>query len=84
MRFRNLARVLRSAPRVSLARCAADLDWSATRRRGRSRLIEIQRERHFFFLLPCLQGQKDIATQVTQDPPSCAPLIEQSNDTVGS
>src|SRR5213080_3828444 len=41
-------------------------------------IIELQRD-----VTSLLQGQKDIATQVTQDHTVMRTLIEQSNDTVG-
>src|SRR5207245_3342164 len=43
-----------------------------------SEIIELQRD-----VTSLLQGQKDIATQVTQDHTVMRTLIEQSNDTVG-
>jgi len=42
-------------------------------------LVELQRD----VLLPLLQGQKDMTSQITQDHTVMRTLIEQSNDTVG-
>src|SRR5437660_3054463 len=75
MRYRNLAGF--GAALLVGALCGA-LIGPRTAAAVAREIIELQRD-----VTSLLQGQKDIATQVTQDHTVMRTLIEQSNDTVG-
>src|ERR1700741_5621939 len=75
MRFRNLAAF--GGALVAGAICGSLIGPVAAEAVARE-IIELQRD-----VTSLLQGQKDIATQVTQDHTVMRTLIEQSNDTVG-
>jgi len=75
MRYRNLAGF--GAALVMGAICGSLIGPRPAAAVARE-IIELQRD-----VTSLLQGQKDIATQVTQDHTVMRTLIEQSNDTVG-
>jgi tol-pal system protein YbgF len=75
MRFRNLAGF--GAALLVGALCGSLIGPRPAEAVARE-IIELQRD-----VTSLLQGQKDIATQVTQDHTVMRTLIEQSNDTVG-
>jgi tol-pal system protein YbgF len=75
MRFRNLAGF--AAALLIGAFCGSLIGPRPAEAVARE-IIELQRD-----VTTLLQGQKDIATQVTQDHTVMRTLIEQSNDTVG-
>jgi tol-pal system protein YbgF len=75
MRFRNLAGF--GAALLIGALCGSLIGPRPAEAVARE-IIELQRD-----VTTLLQGQKDIATQVTQDHTVMRTLIEQSNDTVG-
>jgi tol-pal system protein YbgF len=75
MRFRNLAGF--AAALLIGALCGSLIGPRPAEAVARE-IIELQRD-----VTTLLQGQKDIATQVTQDHTVMRTLIEQSNDTVG-
>jgi tol-pal system protein YbgF len=75
MRFRNLAGF--AAALLIGALCGSLIGPKPAQAVARE-IIELQRD-----VTTLLQGQKDIATQVTQDHTVMRTLIEQSNDTVG-
>jgi tol-pal system protein YbgF len=75
MRFRNLAGF--AAALLIGALCGSLIGPRPAQAVARE-IIELQRD-----VTTLLQGQKDIATQVTQDHTVMRTLIEQSNDTVG-
>jgi tol-pal system protein YbgF len=75
MRFRNLAGF--GAALLIGALCGSLIGPRPAEAVARE-IIELQRD-----VTSLLQGQKDIATQVTQDHTVMRTLIEQSNDTVG-
>jgi len=75
MRYRNLAGF--GAALVVGAICGSLIGPRPAAAVARE-IIELQRD-----VTSLLQGQKDIATQVTQDHTVMRTLIEQSNDTVG-
>src|SRR5205823_13424428 len=75
MRYRNLAGF--GAALLVGALCGALIGPRPALAVARE-IIELQRD-----VTTLLQGQKDIATQVTQDHTVMRTLIEQSNDTVG-
>jgi len=75
MRFRNLAGF--AAALLVGALCGSLIGPRPAEAVARE-IIELQRD-----VTTLLQGQKDIATQVTQDHTVMRTLIEQSNDTVG-
>jgi len=75
MRYRNLAGF--GAALLAGAICGSLIGPRPTAAVARE-IIELQRD-----VTSLLQGQKDIATQVTQDHTVMRTLIEQSNDTVG-
>jgi tol-pal system protein YbgF len=75
MRFRNLAGFATAL--VIGALCGSLIGPRPARAVARE-IIELQRD-----VTTLLQGQKDIATQVTQDHTVMRTLLEQSNDTVG-
>jgi tol-pal system protein YbgF len=75
MRFRNLAGF--AAALLIGALCGSLIGPRPAQAVARE-IIELQRD-----VTTLLQGQKDIATQVTQDHTVMRTLLEQSNDTVG-
>jgi tol-pal system protein YbgF len=75
MRFRNLAGFATAL--VIGALCGSLIGPRPAQAVARE-IIELQRD-----VTTLLQGQKDIATQVTQDHTVMRTLLEQSNDTVG-
>jgi tol-pal system protein YbgF len=75
MRFRNLAGF--GAALLIGALCGSLIGPRPAQAVARE-IIELQRD-----VTTLLQGQKDLATQVTQDDTVMRTLIEQSNDTVG-
>jgi len=75
MRFRNLAGF---AAALLIGALSGSLIGPRPAEAVAREIIELQRD-----VTTLLQGQKDIATQVTQDHTVMRTLIEQSNDTVG-
>jgi tol-pal system protein YbgF len=75
MRFRNLAGF---ATALLIGALCGSLIGPRPAQAVAREIIELQRD-----VTTLLQGQKDIATQVTQDHTVMRTLLEQSNDTVG-
>ena len=75
MRFRNLAGF---ASALLIGALCGSLIGPRPAQAVAREIIELQRD-----VTTLLQGQKDIATQVTQDHTVMRTLLEQSNDTVG-
>lgn len=75
MRFRNLAGF---ASALFIGALCGSLIGPRPAQAVAREIIELQRD-----VTTLLQGQKDIATQVTQDHTVMRTLLEQSNDTVG-